>query len=78
MLSLLAEGIADLSGPAGDREVGGDDYIYNGDAEAWIRTANALRARFLNSLQQVAVLRSECNVVRHWVMRSAATMTTSR
>jgi len=48
MLSLLAEGIADLSGPAGDREVGGDDYIYNGDAEAWIRTANALRARFLN------------------------------
>lgn len=48
MLRLLAEGIADLSGPAGDRAVSTDDYIYNGNAAAWTRVAYALRARFLN------------------------------
>jgi hypothetical protein len=48
MFRLLAEGISDLAGPAGDRAVGADDYIYNGDPVAWTRVANALRARFLN------------------------------
>ncbi|MCC5925855.1 MAG: SusD/RagB family nutrient-binding outer membrane lipoprotein [Bacteroidetes bacterium] len=48
MFRLLAEGIADLAGPAGERAVSSDDYIYNGDPAAWTRVAHALRARFLN------------------------------
>lgn len=48
MLRLLTEGIAELQGPAGEVRVGNSDYIYNGDPASWIRTAHALRARFLN------------------------------
>ena len=44
---LLDEGIAELSGDAGSGPaLAGDDLIYGGDTEAWVRAANALKAKY--------------------------------
>lgn len=48
MFSLLSEGITDLQASESAASPGNDDFIFNGDRAAWIRTAYALRARFLN------------------------------
>lgn len=42
---LLNDGIADLSGPSSPLSPGADDMIFGGDVNAWIQTANVLRAR---------------------------------
>lgn len=47
ILSLLDSGIANLSMET-SASVGGDDFIYNGDAEKWIKFAYMLKARYLN------------------------------
>jgi hypothetical protein len=43
---LLDEGITELSKTAVAGGPGSDDLIYGGDASAWIKTANALKARY--------------------------------
>lgn len=48
ILRLLAEGIADLEEATSLVVPAADDYIFQGNRPAWIRTAWALRARFLN------------------------------
>ena len=48
MLDLLDEAIADLQQPSSAVVPAGDDYIFNGNRQAWIRTAYALKARYLN------------------------------
>ncbi|MBI1316820.1 SusD/RagB family nutrient-binding outer membrane lipoprotein [bacterium] len=52
--SLLDEAIADLSRPAEDNKFtpGTDDYIFQGDAARWIKTAYILKARYANRLSQ--------------------------
>ncbi|MCH8494236.1 MAG: SusD/RagB family nutrient-binding outer membrane lipoprotein [Balneolales bacterium] len=70
MLRLLSEGIAELQRPAGDTPIGNSDYFYSGDPASWIRTAHALRARFLNhysklpSYDPTAVLAAVDNAFR--------------
>jgi hypothetical protein len=48
MLELLQEGRTDLQQTQSTVSPGADDYIFNGDRQAWIRTAWALEARYLN------------------------------
>ncbi len=48
MLDLLDQGILDLQQPSSAVIPGADDYIFGGDRASWIRTAYALRARYLN------------------------------
>jgi hypothetical protein len=43
---LLDEAIIELSKPAIAGGPGSDDLMYDGDASAWIKTANALKARY--------------------------------
>ena len=45
--SLLDQAISDLSQAAGDKAPTVDDIVFNGDASAWIATAQALKARYL-------------------------------
>ena len=54
-LSLLNQGIAELmkSGPSLILDAQ-SDLVHEGDTAAWIKTANALRARFLNQLSKTA------------------------
>lgn len=47
ILGLLDLGIANLSMET-STSVGNDDFIYNGDAENWIKFAYMLKARYLN------------------------------
>ena len=44
---LVDEGIADLSGEAGDITPGNDDVIFGGDADRWVAAAHGLKARYL-------------------------------
>ncbi len=48
VLAMLDEAIVDLN--AGGPAPGSDDLIYGGDAELWIKTAHALKARYLLQL----------------------------
>ncbi len=45
VFSLLDSGIGLLNGSDGGFSVGGDDVIYGGNVSAWIKAANALKAR---------------------------------
>ena len=45
IFSLLNSGISLLNGSDGGYTVGGDDVIYGGNTSAWIKAANALKAR---------------------------------
>ena len=47
ILALLDRGIGNLSVDT-STSVGEDDYIYNGDAEKWVKFAYMLKARYLN------------------------------
>ncbi len=54
-MSLLAEGIALLQQPNPLIELDTDlDFIHHGDTDAWIKTAHALKARWLNLLSKKA------------------------
>ncbi|GAO44770.1 hypothetical protein FPE01S_04_00130 [Flavihumibacter petaseus NBRC 106054] len=54
-LLLLEEGIADLQLTGASVELGtSNDVIHGGNAEAWIKTAYALKARFLNQLSKTS------------------------
>jgi hypothetical protein len=52
--TLLTDAIADLSKPATDNVLlpGVDDYIFEGDPDAWINTAWILKARYANRLSK--------------------------
>ncbi|MCH4824050.1 SusD/RagB family nutrient-binding outer membrane lipoprotein [Gramella lutea] len=47
IISLLDSGMANLSMET-SASVGGDDFIYNGDADKWMKFAYMLKARYLN------------------------------
>jgi hypothetical protein len=51
IFELLDSGIANLSQET-DLPIGSDDFIYNGDAQKWIKFANMLKARYKNHLSQ--------------------------
>ena len=54
-LTLLDEGIALINDPDPTIDLAGDaDLIHQGDADAWVRTAHALKARLLNQLSKTA------------------------
>jgi hypothetical protein len=48
-MGLLNEGIALLSAPNSNESFapGGDDFVYQGDIESWIKAAHAFKARFM-------------------------------
>ena len=52
--TMLTEAIADLSKPSTDNILlpGVDDYIFEGDPDAWINTAWILKARYANRLSK--------------------------
>ena len=47
ILSLLDQGIAELSKTDESAQLGDDDFVYNGDVNGWIKMAHALKARYL-------------------------------
>ncbi|MBS1633170.1 MAG: SusD/RagB family nutrient-binding outer membrane lipoprotein [Bacteroidetes bacterium] len=52
-IALLDKGIAELQKPGADGELdAASDFIHGGDADAWIKTAHALKARMLNQLSK--------------------------
>ncbi|WP_037319385.1 SusD/RagB family nutrient-binding outer membrane lipoprotein [Salegentibacter sp. Hel_I_6] len=51
VFTLLDSGIANLSQET-ELPIGSDDFIYNGDADQWIKFANMLKARYLNHLSK--------------------------
>ncbi len=54
-LNLLDAGINALKQPDADGELDADnDFIHAGDAEAWIKTAHALKARMLNQISKTS------------------------
>lgn len=52
LLTMLDEGISELSKQAVDGGPGGDDLIFGGDASLWILTAHALKARYMLHLSK--------------------------
>ncbi len=54
ILTLLEEGVDKLSQPT-EFPVGGDDFIYNGDVEKWMKFGNMLQARYLNHYSETSV-----------------------
>lgn len=54
VFTLLDDGIAALQSGGSTLTPGGDDFIYQGDIDGWIRTGYALRARYLNHLSETA------------------------
>jgi len=52
MFQMLDDAIADLQKESLST-TGGEDYIYNGDAEKWIMAAYSLKARYANRLSKV-------------------------
>lgn len=48
--TLLTSAIQDLSQSESNYSPGSDDYMYGGDIGKWIKTAHAVRARYLNHL----------------------------
>src|SRR5688572_18453942 len=47
LISLLDNGIAEISKPESTFTLGTDDFIYGGNIANWIKMANSLKARFL-------------------------------
>ena len=54
IFTLLDDGIAALEQGNSSVELGDDDFFFGGDTDAWIRTANALRARYLLHLSETS------------------------
>ncbi len=52
IFTLLDDGITALEQGNSSVELGNDDFFFAGDTEAWIRTAHALRARYLVHLSE--------------------------
>ncbi len=50
---LLSAGINDLQNDSSSIELGNDDFIFAGDLDKWIKTAHALKARYLLHLSDV-------------------------
>jgi hypothetical protein len=52
--TLCDQAIVDLSRPEGDNTLvpGTDDFIHGGDVDAWIKTANVVKARYYNRLSK--------------------------
>jgi hypothetical protein len=48
VLNLLDDGIDDLNSSETTASIGEDDFIHSGDISKWIKTAHALKARYLN------------------------------
>jgi hypothetical protein len=54
-IGLLDDGIASLSQPDASGELDANsDFIHAGDADAWIKTAHALKARMLNQISKTS------------------------
>ena len=49
---LLDDGIANLQSESVDIPVGNDDFVFGGDRTSWVRTAYALKARYLLHLSE--------------------------
>ncbi len=58
LLQLIDEGIADLQDEEAENEFvpAGDDLIYGGDTDLWIKFANTLKFKMLYQLQDVSVI----------------------
>lgn len=54
ILNYLDEAKTELQASESVASPGSDDFIYGGDRAAWLRTANALQARFLNHFSKQA------------------------
>jgi hypothetical protein len=52
VFKLLADGVTALESTENTVELGDDDFIFHGDVDLWIKTAYALRARYLNHLSK--------------------------
>ncbi len=52
LFTLINDGIAALEAEGSTIDVGGEDFIYGGDAEQWIKLGYFLRARYLNHLSE--------------------------
>lgn len=65
--SLLSEAITDLSRPESDNVLlpGADDYIFEGDPDAWINTAWILKARYANRLSKKDASGSATNALTY-------------
>ncbi len=50
--AMLSDAIVDLGKTSNLIEPGDDDYIFKGDTDKWIATANALKARYANHLSK--------------------------
>lgn len=53
IFNLLDSGIANLSRET-TNSIGGDDFIYGGDEEKWVKFGNMLKARYLNHLSNTS------------------------
>src|SRR5690606_1437649 len=53
VLRLLDAGITNLSGET-EISIGDDDFIYEGDADQWVKFGNMLKARYLNHLSNTS------------------------
>jgi len=54
-LALIARGVAQLQNPNSDGQLDEpSDFIHNGDVDAWVKTAYALKARLLNQVSKTA------------------------
>lgn len=55
VLQLLDQGIADLgAGSSSVRLAADSDFIHGGDVDAWLKTAHALKARYLNHFSKTS------------------------
>ncbi len=54
VFTLLDDGIAALGQENSTAVIGDDDFFFEGDIEAWIKTANTLKARYLLHLSETA------------------------
>jgi hypothetical protein len=52
VIALLDKAITDLNQQESKYSPGSDDYIYGGDMDKWLKTAYALKARYLNHLSK--------------------------
>jgi hypothetical protein len=54
IMQLLNDGISALEDGSGTFVIGSDDFIYGGNLDLWIKTAHALKARYLLHLSETA------------------------
>lgn len=59
LLTLLNEGITDLSNTATQVKPGSDDIVYKGDATKWIKAANTIKLKLLTQMRLVKDVKAE-------------------